>query len=95
MHFKCFANYNLLFESSFIVFLQNIASKLSRIVPAFDSSRSENTSTACKIHTRHFIDALSRLELWAFQSNYYICFLFEFYEYASLMFCFYVSACQW
>lgn len=53
------------------VFLQNIASRLSQIAPAFDSSRSANTSAACKIHTHQFIVALSRLELWAFQSNYH------------------------
>lgn len=54
----------------FAVFLQSVASKLSQITPAFDSSRSANTSATCKIHSRQFLDALSRLELWAFQSNF-------------------------
>lgn len=60
----------IFFFCFFPVFLQSVASKLSQIIPAFDSSRSANTSTACKIHSRQFLDALSRLELWAFQSNF-------------------------
>lgn len=59
----------MIFFCFFAVFLQNIASKLSQIIPAFNSSRSASTSTACKIHSRQFFDALSRLELWAFRSN--------------------------
>lgn len=49
--------------------LQNVASKLSQIIPAFNPSRSQNTSAACKMHSQQFLEALSRLELWAFQSN--------------------------
>lgn len=52
------------------VYLQNVAGKLSQIIPAFNPSRSQNTSIACKIHSQQFLEALSRLELWAFQSNY-------------------------
>lgn len=58
---------NIYFVSAF---LQNIASKLTNIAPAFNSSRSENTSTTCKLHTKQFIEALKRLELWAFQSKF-------------------------
>lgn len=54
----------------FADYLQSLSSRLSQISPAFDPSRSENTSDACKRHTRQFIDALHRFELWAFQSNY-------------------------
>ncbi|XP_031625477.1 uncharacterized protein LOC116342116 [Contarinia nasturtii] len=51
------------------VYLENIGSKLLRLTPAFNPSRSENTSTACKIHTRQFFNALNRLDLWAFQMH--------------------------
>lgn len=56
---------------SFAVYLQSLSRRLSQINPAFDPSRGENTSDACKRHARQFMSALHRLELWAFQSNYY------------------------
>lgn len=65
----------VLFCFPFAVYLQSLSSRLSQISPAFDPSRSENTSDACKRHTRQFIDALHRFELWAFRSN------FSFYKY--------------
>lgn len=58
------------FGFPFAVYLQTLSTRLSQISPAFDPSRSENTSDACKRHTRQFIDALHRFELWAFQSNF-------------------------
>lgn len=61
--------YSFFFLLMFLVFLENIAAKLKNIIPAFNSSRSENTSTTCRIHTNQFFDALSRFELWAFQSK--------------------------
>lgn len=59
-----------LFCFPFAVYLQSLSTRLSQISPAFDPSRSKNTSDACKRHTRQFIDALCRFELWAFQSNF-------------------------
>lgn len=60
----------------FAVYLQSLSSRLSQISAAFDPSRSKNTSDACKRHTRQFINALHRFDLWAFQSNLLFCVLF-------------------